>query len=365
MNGAKKPLRVLVSPLDWGLGHATRCIPLVKNLCGQGCEVVLACSGNTGTLLAAEFPGLSIKPLNGYQIHYSSGASLFGSLLLQLPGILRSIKQEHQWLEKTLAQEHFDLVVSDNRPGLWNKKVKSIYITHQLHILTGKGKWLDNRLQGLHTGYMKHFDEVWVPDTEGNTNLAGELSHPVKQMIQPTYLGLLSRFTGINKIADNDLLVLLSGPEPQRSLLEEKLYTQLKSFNGKVVFVRGLPQQTSTKLPLFEHITTYNHLPALQLEQIMASSKLVICRSGYTTLMDLVKLRQKALLIPTPGQPEQEYLARYMQQQQVFPFVLQKDFDLLSAINTAAAFQFHHPFTNADFDQNKSIIAQIVSRFSC
>ncbi len=365
MNGAKKPFRVLLSPLDWGLGHATRCIPLVRELIQQGCEVVLACSGQTEALLAAEFPGIAIRKIDGYHISYSKNHSLFISMLLQLPGIVQSIKKEQRWLASLLQKEHFDLVISDNRPGLHNKKVKCIYITHQLYIHSGKGKWVSNLLQKLHSSYIKNFEEVWVPDTEGNPNLAGELSHPATQLIQPKYLGLLSRLAPQSSTTtEYDLLVLLSGPEPQRSLLEEKLYIQLVQFKGRVVLARGLPQQTATTLESHPHITVYNHLPAQALQQIIAATKLVICRSGYTTLMDLIRLQQKALLIPTPGQPEQEYLAQYMQQQSLFPFLAQKDADLQTALEKAANFPFRNYFSEIDFYQYKTVITETVANLN-
>ncbi len=244
MNG-HKTTRILVAPLDWGLGHATRCIPLIRTFQRQGCEVVLAADGAVAGLLAAEFAAIRIIQLQGYGIRYSEGSSLFGSMLRQLPGILRSINYEHQWLNSLLQQEQFDLIISDNRPGLWNKQVPCIYITHQLLIHSGKGKWLNRLLQQLHSRYMKHFTKVWVPDVAGKQNLAGELSHPSKPIVDQTYIGLLSRLEPTPVTTAYELMILLSGPEPQRSILEAKLLDQLQSFNGAVLFVRGLPNNTN------------------------------------------------------------------------------------------------------------------------
>lgn len=359
MNNSTTP-RILLAPLDWGLGHATRCIPIIRYLQQKGCEVVLAADGAPAGLLEAEFPGIRVMQLDGYGIRYGTGTSLFGSMLLQLPHIFSSIRNEQHWLNELLQKERFDAVISDNRPGLWNKKTHCIYITHQLLIHSGKGKWLNRILQKLHTRYMKKFSEVWVPDMPSVKNLAGELSHPPHPGIQPSYLGLLSRLEK-NKTEEQqyDLTVLLSGPEPQRSMLEQKILHQLQGYSGRVLLVRGLPQNNSTVHPN-QHITVHNHLPAEELQKALCSSALIICRSGYTTLMDLVKLNKKALLIPTPGQPEQEYLAGYMQKQSYFPFQEQQAFDLSAAIKTADLFSYRHPFTEADFEIYKKAINELL-----
>jgi predicted glycosyltransferase len=361
MKPAKKHIKVLLSPLDWGLGHATRCIPIIQELRNMGCEVVLATSGAPAQLLAREFPDLETKLLEGYDIKYNAGSSLFGSILLQMPGILKTIKKEHRWLNKLLQHEKFDLVISDNRPGFWTKRAPSIYITHQLLIQSGKGKWLNHLLQKLHTSYIKKFSAVWVPDAEGIQNLAGELSNPAKQLVKPTYIGLLSRFEYDLSIKEEyDLLVLLSGPEPQRTMLEQKLLQELANYNGKTVLVRGLPASTNLLPHLPQHITSYNHLPAVDLQQKMLASKLILCRSGYTTLMDLLKLKRKAMLIPTPGQPEQEYLAACMYKQNYFPYLSQKEFVLQKALEAVKLFDYKNNFNNYSFHSYKKTLQQLV-----
>lgn len=355
MNGQKKR-RILLAPLDWGLGHATRCIPVVRSLQENGHEVVLAADGAAAALLSSEFPGIEIKSLKGYGIRYSKNALLFGSMLQQLPGILNSIRYEQQWLSELLQKEQFHLIISDNRPGFYSKHVQSVYITHQLLINSGKGKALNRLLQHLHSRYMKQFHEVWVPDLEGSQNLAGELAHPVKPLLHPVYLGLLSRMQPIVSEIKYSLMILLSGPEPQRTILEEKLIDQLSTYTKTVLLVRGLPEKHSNTLQLPSHITVHNHLPAASLQEAMCSSQLIICRSGYTTLMDLIRLKKKAVLIPTPGQPEQEYLAEYMQQQQLFPFTSQTDVNIHNAIAIAEKFSYQNPFTDIDFEQYKEVI---------
>jgi UDP:flavonoid glycosyltransferase YjiC (YdhE family) len=347
----EKKYRILLAPLDWGLGHATRCIPLIRYFQQKGCEVVLAADGAPAKLLAAEFPGTEIKQLAGYHIRYNSGRFLAAAILQQIPHVLQCIKAEHQWLNDLLKKEQFDLIISDNRPGFYNNNVHSVYITHQLLIKSGTGIWADKLLQKVHAKYMKHFNEVWVPDMPGQQNLAGNLSHPPHHLFQPQYIGLLSRFEQTETAETNyDLLILLSGPEPQRTIIEQKIYQQLHTFKGTVLFVRGLPAGNETILPALQQVTVAHHLPAAELQQAIASSKQIICRSGYTSLMDLVRMKKKALLIPTPGQPEQEYLARNMQQQGYFPFMTQHEFSLNKALMLLNEFTVRTTVTQNDFE---------------
>lgn len=355
MNITENKQKLLVAPLDWGLGHATRCIPLVEELIAAGHEVSLAADGATARLLQQEFPQLTLHRLPGYGIHYK-GNRLSAAILQQLPGIFRSIRNERKWLKKLLQQEQLDVVISDNRPGLYNRNIRSIYITHQLLIKSGKANWVDGLLQHVHAFFMKRFDEVWVPDLQGEKNLAGDLSHPKHPLLRPKYLGLISRLQPSAAVEKKwQLMVLLSGPEPQRTLLEEKMLAQLQLFKGRVLLVRGLPGETKP-IHTGTHIQVKSHLPASQLAEAVQQSDLIVCRSGYTTLMDLVKLKAKALLIPTPGQPEQEYLAAYMQQQGFFPFVKQEELDLLKAVTEAKNFISTESFGEEDYKHYQATI---------
>lgn len=356
MNGLKNT-RILLAPLDWGLGHATRCVPIIRYLQELGCEVVLAADGAVAALVQNEFPDIRIVQLNGYNIRYGKGNSLFLNLLQQLPSIFNNIRQEQQWLQSFLKTETFDLIISDNRPGFYSTTVPSVYITHQLLIRSGKGKWMNRLLQRLHSVYMKKFNAVWVPDTADPLYLAGELSHPATQLVQPVYLGLLSRMQQVPVQEQHDLLILLSGPEPQRTILEKQLVQCLHKFTGKAVLVRGLPKAT-TSLQVPAGVTVYAHLPAHQLQEQICAASLVVCRSGYTSIMDLVHLQKKAVLIPTPGQPEQEYLAEHLQTLQLFPALTQAEASIEKAIAVAASFNYQQPFTGEAFEQFKPVIEQ-------
>ncbi len=361
MSSKENNIRILIAPLDWGLGHATRCIPIIGELQELGCEVVLAADGKVAKLLALEFPGMEIRYLQGYHVRYGKKGLLL-SLFLQLPRIFRNIKKENKWLKELLQKERFHFVISDNRPGLYSNKTNCIYITHQLVIQSGKGKWMNNFLQKLHHRYIKKFNSVWIPDLDTERNLAGELSHPLKQLTTPVYIGLLSRLSVIDTPVTNyNLLVLLSGPEPQRTLLEQIIINQLSSFNGKVLIVRGLPGAASQITSLNKDVTIHNHLTATQLQHAIQESELILCRSGYTTLMDLIKLKKRAVLIPTPGQPEQEYLAAYMQERGYFPFVEQGSLQLKILLQKAAAFSYDNPFTKDNFEKYREHIQELIT----
>jgi UDP-N-acetylglucosamine transferase subunit ALG13 len=340
MEGIK---RVLVAPLDWGLGHATRCIPLIKELLLNDCEVLIAADGAVASLLKAEFPALKILLLKNYGIRYSRGKSgLPFRIFLQLPKILWITRYENKWLQKVVKEQQVDLVIADNRPGMYCKNLPSVYITHQL-LIKAPFRFTERIMQKFHYFFINRFTECWIPDAAGEINLAGDLSHPEKLPSTPvTYIGPLSRFEKqqqTNRVYD--LLFILSGPEPQRSIFEGIILDQLKNFKGRVALVRGLPSaDDSVGLPVVSPVQLFNHLSSEALCNIVQQSKLVVSRAGYTTVMDLVKLQQKAVLVPTPGQTEQEYLATALMEKKIFYCINQEAFDLNKIVEAAKAFAF-------------------------
>lgn len=339
--------KVLVAPLDWGLGHATRDIPLIRALLLSGREVVLAASGAQANLLQTEFPRLTILPLPGYQIRYGkSPLTLALRLLIQIPRLLRVIKSENQWLHKTITDQGIDLVISDNRYGLYSQKVPCIFITHQLRIQVPIA-WLEDLVQKIHYRFINKFHSCWVPDMPGEPNAAGRLSHPTKLPNLPVqYIGLLSRFRIQPEPKVYDYCFLLSGPEPQRTILETRLLQNIEQLPGKVLLIRGKPGSDHIlKVPT--HVTVKNHLPGNALQQALLQSESIICRSGYSSLMELFSLQKKMLLIPTPGQTEQEYLAQKFTEEGYSLQIRQDELDtslhlpLLHAVNfTVPAFAF-------------------------
>ncbi|MFT3909776.1 MAG: hypothetical protein QM737_10155 [Ferruginibacter sp.] len=201
----------MVAPLDWGLGHATRCIPVIKLLLGQGVEVVIAAEGPVAALLKEEFPTCVILRLKGYRIRYSRGKSLFFlKMLAQFPRIMGMLKYEKKWLNHIVSEHEIDGVISDNRFGFYTKKVPCVFITHQLFIQTGN-KVLNRLAQKINYKYINQFSECWVADAAGPNNLAGELSHPeILPAVPLKYPGILSRCKKIEVEKNIDLLIMIS-----------------------------------------------------------------------------------------------------------------------------------------------------------
>ena len=361
INIGSKPLRVIVSPLDWGLGHATRIITIIKTLQNYDVQVLIAADGSAAALLQQEFPTLQILSVPGYKIQYAKNKrSFFWKLLSQLPGILKAINAENRILNSWAEEYQPDGIISDNRFGFYHPAIPSVYISHQLFIETGH-KWLNKLAQQIHYKYINRFSECWVPDFEKGSGLAGKLSHPQQlPAVSTKYLGPLSRFTRQKENANNGpLLIILSGPEPQRSIWEAQLVKQIKKANMPCIVVRGLP---SGGAPISEtpFLRIYDHLQAFELQQQIEDAALIISRAGYSTVMDLVALRKKAILVPTPGQPEQEYLATYLKEQQIFFTCSQENFDLQQTLNAAKKFITRMP--EEDFKRmNESVILKWVN----
>ena len=332
--------KLLVAPLDWGLGHATRCVPVISHLLNNGCEIWLAGEGAQEKLLREEFPSLSFLPLKGYRIKYAKNG-LTAKILLQIPSILRSIKEENKWLKEQVSKFGFEAVISDNRYGLYHEKIFSVFITHQLCIKSSLGKWSEKIVQQWNYKFINRFHECWVPDEKGEDNLAGELSHPVKMPLIPTkYIGPLSRFEkrDIDE-HNNHLLIILSGPEPQRTILENKVIDQIVNYPGTATIVRGLPGEKNI-IPSTNTIHFYNHLSSEELNNEAMKAEFIVSRSGYSTIMDIAALSKKSILIPTPRQTEQEYLADNLMKKQLSFCVKQNDFSLLENIQEAKRFEY-------------------------
>ena len=340
---------MLVAPLDWGLGHSTRCIPIIKHLLNYGCSVIIGSEGAQKKLLELEFPQLLFIPLKGYRIHYAkSKRLLLIKILCQLPKILFSVKKEHSWLQKAVIEHSIDAIISDNRFGLWHHSIPSIFLTHQLQI-KGPSKWVEMLLRKVNYHHINRFTACWIPDFEGVPNLAGALSHPtILPKIPVKYLGALSRLAVQAPFqSPYDLLIIISGPEPQRTLLEDKLLAQLKNFKGSTLIVRGLPG-SNQKIDSFNNVRIENHLNLAELERVFNECRYIISRAGYTTVMDIVKLRKKAILVPTPGQTEQEYLAVHLQNQQICIAFEQDKFNLEHALQKASTFNYQLPAFTMD-----------------
>jgi UDP-N-acetylglucosamine transferase subunit ALG13 len=292
-----------------------------------------------------EFPQLTYVHLPGYNLKY--GKKRWGTIvriILQTPKILIKINNENTWLNIFLKSQPVDIIISDNRFGLYAPGVRSVFITHQLYIKTGLGNSADRLTQWLNYFRILRFSTCWVPDYKGEKALAGKLSNPGKLPAIPVhYIGGLSRLNACQEQTNPiDVLIILSGPEPQRTIFENLLLQSLKHQPGKNVLVRGLPGDNSL-IQSADNLTIYNHAPAGLLNTLVCNSKLVISRSGYTTVMDLLKLGKKSILVPTPGQAEQEYVAAHLHEKQLAYTVPQAHFSLSKALANARTFCYQQP----------------------
>lgn len=337
-------MKILVAPLNWGLGHASRCVPLVHRFLEQGHEVILGGDGESLALLRKHFPKLRYVYLAPLNLRYSKRRSQVGAMLCAFPKIIAWSIKDHAILKTVLREEHIDQIISDNRFGLYtNDKSECVYMTHQLHIMLPRGwKWLEPLAARLHARIYTRYNKVWVPDFEDpEKSLAGELSHP-KSKIKKTkliaplrqrnlksqieYIGPLSRFPKEIPSSPNtpkyDVVAVLSGLEPQRTMLEQEIITRYTSPSlqggegvGPVLIVQGLINRPNTRIKRGK-LTMVPYMNDAELTAALMGTKHIIARSGYSTIMDLhaLGLLEKAELFPTPGQPEQEYLACYIAQ---------------------------------------------------
>lgn len=322
---------ILICPLNWGLGHATRCVPIIRTLLDLGHDVIIAADKSPLAFLQKEFPDLKFIKLPGFEPTYSKGNSQVFKLLKSIPNALINFKKEHKAIEKIVDDYNIDLIISDNRFGCWSKKVRSIYITHQLHIQVPKSlKWTYPIVNLFHKTYINKYDELWIPDVEGEPSLSGNLSHPADVKIKTKYIGFLSRFT--SEIKDDikifEYLVILSGPEPQRTIFEDIIIKQAHEVEGNIAIFRAKPELDATPDNEPSNVYYFNHVDDVMFRKIVSKSRRIVCRGGYSSLMDLININRNAYLVPTPGQTEQEYLAEYLTEKGLFNYCKQKDFKL-------------------------------------
>lgn len=311
-------MKILICPLNWGLGHASRCVPIIRNLITEGHDVTFVADGFPLEFLRLQFPNLSFIELPSYAIKYSSGKNQVWAMSKSLPNILRGIYNEHQWLKNLLKAEHFDQIISDNRFGMWSKNSHCIYITHQLMIkMPGALKLLESLAWLLHRLIINRYDECWIPDNAGDMNLSGDLSHKYRLPTHAKFIGPLSRFDIAKKSEINtqyEIVVIISGLEPQRTIFEEQMINRFRNSKQKVLLVRGKPTST-IEYSYLNNITFISHLQDNELIAIINGAKKIISRSGYSSIMDYHAMGclEKVEMIATPGQTEQEYLQKLHQ----------------------------------------------------
>lgn len=343
---------ILYAVLNWGLGHATRSIPIIRALTARGHRVTLAGEGDALVLLRQVFPELPATELRGINVHYPLHLPLAASMLMQSRSILRAIKAEKAATEKLVRTLQPDLIISDNRYGTWSDTVPSYLICHQLQLLMPAGlRLLGGLTRALYGQFFQPFRQIWVPDLAGPDNITGELSHftgAAKMNVR--YIGPLSRladFPAADIPERYDVFAVISGPEPQRSALEQMLTTALTGLPESVLLVRGQPRKNEDFQQ--QNIRFVSHLPPGAVKHHFLHAGKIISRSGHSTLMDLCAVRRPAICIPTPGQTEQEYLARLHAAAGRIVHVQQKNPALHLALN-------QHPLLKPfDFPVNEGI----------
>jgi hypothetical protein len=297
-------------------------------------------------LLQKEFPLLKSYTLPSYHIKYTKSSKYLKlKLLLSVPAILNAVKKEQKVVAKIMKEEQISGIISDNRFGVYHSNIPTVYISHQLTVLSGTTTFITSK---IHQKCIKKFTECWVPDSESKQNLSGKLGHLNRSSLNIKYIGALSRFKKQETALKYDLMVLLSGPEPQRTLLENKLLFELKQFKGTVLFVRGIISEEQL-INARQNFKIVNYYLSDDLEIALNQSKVIISRSGYSTMMDFAAVGKKAFFIPTPGQFEQEYLAEICEEKGIAPFSNQNDFRLADLKKTASFTGFHPSATTLDF----------------
>lgn len=325
----KNEHNILICPLEWGLGHAGRMIPLARLLKERHNNIFVGAGKKLQELFRSDLQGLNYIDFKGFRPRYSKILPQYIVMLLQLPILIYNIVAEHLRLKKVIMKHSIDIVISDNRFGLWNRQIKSIYITHQPLIpFPGKLRSLEWTGVMFHRFFMKKYSACLIPDLPGELNLTGRLTHGMKLHGNTRFIGILSRFNSSSADIDRKLsppfnTLIITGPEPQRTLLRQKVIDIFKNAALPLVVLEGKPGD-ATHTEHEKNVISYNHLPADEMKKIITDSSLIIARSGYSTIMELISLNRTALLVPTPGQTEQEYLAKYLSDKGWFTAISQK-----------------------------------------
>jgi predicted glycosyltransferase len=323
--------RILVAPLDWGLGHAARCVPIIHRLLKHHALPIIGADGGPLALLRQEFPQLESVRLPGVEVRYSKSSTQLWSMARQFPAMLRSVQAERAAFDRIRQEVRLDAVISDQRFGVRSTALPSVLITHQAFPFT---PFAQRALRKLNLHHMSRFDRCWIMDEPDAPGLAGELSHDEGLPLHARYIGTVSRMSAAAAPTNQYRVVaVISGPEPQRTLLEHRLLGALHALPGEHLLVLGQPQQPRDDQR--GNVRVRSHLNGSELATAMKCAELVVSRSGYTTLMDLAAIGRTALVIPTPGQEEQEYLGRLHEGTGRFIVQRQDGIDLLAALRRA------------------------------
>ncbi len=317
---------VLVAPLNWGLGHAVRCIPIIRWLTGHCKSVIIASDGAALDFLRKEFPNLPYDILPGYNIRYTYN-NIVLNLIMGAYHIISAAIKEHLLLKKIVRKHQISVILSDNRLGMYNTTTKSIYITHQVNLLHPV-QWISRTGTRVHRWFISKYDHCLIPDFGGDAALCPALSHGLHTNC--TLIGPVTEIKKLNIPQVTDILIILSGPEPQRTILEKLLLINLVVLTEyKIKLIRGTDELLKYDTDNNPHISIINTASRKEVEYYLNSSRLLISRTGYTSVMDVSDLDIKAIWIPTPGQTEQEYLADRLSYSDKYSIVRQNEINNL------------------------------------
>lgn len=305
--------KILICPLDWGLGHVTRSLALAKALELEQHVVCWALPEHLHAIVYEHFPEAKVFNLPAYAIHYSAGASQVFTLVKQIPRILKTIKRERIELQKIQHQEKFDVIVSDHRYGCYVPNIHSVFLAHQLQVLLPQSlRHFQTMFNSVHRSFLLPFDEIWIPDTLEHS-LSGKLSQ-LKTKVPQKCIGPLSRFQytwpSLHKTLPDESYVcvgIVSGPEPHRTLFVDELFQIFKNKKGPHLILTGQSGISSIQ-QLDASVSIISNLSTEELRKVLQNANEIHCRSGYSSIMDMHELNLKANYYPTPGQTEQEYL---------------------------------------------------------
>lgn len=296
--------RILLSPLNWGMGHVSRCIPLLDLLVKNQNEIFIAADKAQQNILKNYFPDLTYFDHEGYPFRFGSKGNFNADLLMQFMPLKKRLKNELIEVDRIVEENSIDIVISDHRYGFRSKKVLSICLTHQLNLPI---RWYEGWVQRTHSNYLSQFDEIWVPDFE-NSELSGDLSLN-KANMKVSYIGPLSRFSLYDPPTNKDLdnVIIVSGPEVYAKQFINEQLEMHKDSTGSILLIATkdiVPSQANSSIK-FQASDDWK-----KCDELILRAKKITSRSGYSTLMDLAILKTPFSISPTPGQREQEYLFR-------------------------------------------------------
>lgn len=328
---------IIYSICSWGLGHATRSLPVIRQLIKDNHHLTIISHGRSLQLLQNELnDAVDYKEIPDYPMLVSKNTQQFiAKSMVYWPLFIKRMEEGLQQLGKLLKQIPCDRIISDGRYDMYSKHIPSFFISHQIRIMNPLRLHLFERgSETFNQFFFKRFQDIIIPDYKEN-NLSGDLSHNLQKIDenQLHYVGMLSDFERKPLNKDIDYFISLSGPEPQRSILEEKIRSQIQDLSGNIIMSLGKTEETTSSSD--DDIKTYPYLPKEKRENLLNRSKLVISRSGYSTIMDLAVIGTKAFMIPTPGQIEQEYLAQHLKQTSICHSTTQNKLNLSNDISIA------------------------------